>query len=352
MNHGVALDAALARLGPIDLGTERIPIGSALGRVPAEKLEAEAPIPPSPEAAHEGLALDPRATPGQLALVGQLDVGETFDGRLPLGSALLVGLEAPLPPGAKAVVPLSDVKWTEDQVLVAEAVQEGTGILHPGTDGGPDGECLMETGRPLSAARLHLLEKAGVEEVCVYRRPKVAVGGGGHPSLPALVARWMEACRPWLGPLRHELQAEARFDVDLLVEVGDHSPGFRASIEHFPTRPGGFQWGRDPRGRPWLRLPPDPFGAWCAWSLVAPAILPGFEIRRRWAALSEPLAREETHRFLPARLVPRGLGPPLLEVIPREGRLWSWLAACDGALPIAPRGPKLETETMVELSCF
>ncbi len=351
MNHGGELEAALAQLEPAPLAVERIPVGRALGRIAAEELRASAPIPEGPEAAHEGFALDPRSTPGAFELVGRLDVGEHFDGRLPRGHALRVGLEAPLPPGAEAVVPEAAARIAGDHVHVDVTLEAGEGVLAPGTDGGRDAP-LTEAGQPLFAARLHLLEKAGFDEVPVFRRPRIAVGGRGHPSLPALVARWMDGCRVWRGPLRHDLQGEDRFDVDLMVEVGDETPGFEASSGDFPTSPGGFQWGRDPAGRPWLRLPSDPFAAWCAWILVAPWILPGFTIRQRWGALSEPLPREELHRFLPVRLLPRGLGPPLVEVVPREGRLWSWLAACDGALPVSPRGPALEAESMVEVACF
>jgi len=341
VSDGGELEVALAQLGTVPLGVERIPVGRALGRIAAEELRAAGPIPSGPEAAREGFALDPGSTP----------VGEHFDGRLPRGRALRVGLEAPLPPGAEAVVPIDEVRVEADAIHVEASVRPGDGVLATGTDGAAS-EVLVGAGHPLFAARLHLLEKAGVDELPVFRRPRIAVGGGGHPSLPDLVARWMDGCRVWRGPLRHDLQGEDRFDVDLVVEVGDETPGFAPSTTDFPCRPGDFEWGRDPKGRPWLRLPSDPFAAWCAWILVAPRILPGFTVPHRWGALCEALPRETTHRFLPVRLLPRGLGLPLIEVVPREERLWSWLASCDGALAVAPKGPALEAETAVEIACF
>src|SRR5215467_14466166 len=105
-----ALEAIVSRVEP--LGTERVEIVSALGRVLAEAIVSRREIPPWPNSSMDGYAV--RATdtgPGvTLEVVGRVEAGAIPSRRVGPGQAMRIFTGAPLPDGADAIVPQEDVE--------------------------------------------------------------------------------------------------------------------------------------------------------------------------------------------------------------------------------------------------
>src|SRR3954447_20889642 len=103
----VSVDAArasvLAAVRP--LGSERVALDDALGRVLAEDVVADLTLPPFASSAMDGYALvaGPAAT---LKVVGESQAGRPFAGGLEAGQAVRISTGAVMPEGATAVAPI------------------------------------------------------------------------------------------------------------------------------------------------------------------------------------------------------------------------------------------------------
>ena len=104
-----ALEAIVSRVEP--LGTERVEILSALGRVLAEPIVSRREIPPWPNSSMDGYAVRAADTGRGVALtvVGRVEAGSVPARRVGAGEAMRIFTGAPLPDGADAVVPQEDV---------------------------------------------------------------------------------------------------------------------------------------------------------------------------------------------------------------------------------------------------
>lgn len=166
----------LSALSP--LPSEQVPLASALGRVLAEAPRALWNQPPLDVSAMDGYAV--RAAECAAVPIA-LSCGETIQaGSLPrrgLGptEAARIFTGAPLPTGADAIVIQEDTRVLESGLIeIREAPKPGQHIRLAGLDFATGGE-LAKSGTLLTARDLALLAAAGIGEVTVHRKPKVAI---------------------------------------------------------------------------------------------------------------------------------------------------------------------------------
>ena len=170
-----ALTAILSRVRP--LGTERVELLAALGRVLAEPIVSRRVIPPWPNSSMDGYALraeDTRADGAGLRVVGRVTAGSLPPRALGAGEAMRIFTGAPLPDGADAVVPQEDVTLEGECVRIPGRVARGTCVRPIGEDVRA-GDLVLEPGRGLGAAEIGLLGTLGYARVAVGRRPRVAI---------------------------------------------------------------------------------------------------------------------------------------------------------------------------------
>jgi len=100
-----ALDVILSRIGL--MGTERVMLDRAAGRVLAEDIVAGLSVPPFDNSAMDGYAVrsaDIAALPARLHVAGELAAGLRWEGELGPGQALRIMTGAPVPGGADIIV--------------------------------------------------------------------------------------------------------------------------------------------------------------------------------------------------------------------------------------------------------
>jgi putative molybdopterin biosynthesis protein len=160
---------------PARLPTVRLPVGDALGLVTAEPVWAGRSSPAFDAAAMDGIAVDSRDTLGASestpVVLTDFDVVDTGD---------------PLPPGRDAVVMREHVHRTGPAASRAElraAVAPYTDVRTIGEDVSA-GELLLPEGHRLRAVDLAAVAAAGVLDVVVRRRPRVAVIPTGDEVRP------------------------------------------------------------------------------------------------------------------------------------------------------------------------
>jgi molybdopterin molybdotransferase len=304
-----ALDAILSRVQP--LGTERVEILSALGRVLADPIVSRREIPPWPNSSMDGYAVRAGDT-GQgvaLTVVGRVEAGAMPSRSIGAGEAMRIFTGAPLPAGADAVVPQEDVEAVNGRIDLRGSVERTAYVRAAGEDVRV-GDRVLEPGTVLSAAEIGLLATLGHGQVRVYRRPRIAIlstgneladlgaepGPGQIPNTNtySLTAQVLEAGGEpvSLGVARDQLDAIAERvararDADVLVSsagvsVGDLDLVRKALIEagaelhlwQVSMRPGKPITFGSLAGHPVFGLPGNPVSAMVTFELfVRPALL-------------------------------------------------------------------------------
>jgi molybdopterin molybdotransferase len=191
------LDAQLQPLDP-----EPVPLRMAARRVLAESIVSNVDVPGFDRATMDGYALAAESTEGAtsynrlpLTVIGDSLPGRPFPHHVGAGQAVRIMTGAPMPQGCDAVLPAEWVDSDERSECKPDRAQPSsifaTTAVSPGKHVGRRGEdvtqgtALLPPGRLLRPQDLGVLSSIGVEQVHVYRRPRVRLVVTGNELLPA-----------------------------------------------------------------------------------------------------------------------------------------------------------------------
>jgi molybdopterin molybdotransferase len=117
--------------------------------------------------------------PVRLEVIGSVYAGSKFGGEVKNGTAVKICSGAPIPRGAEAVVSIELCEEASPgEVLVKADSDRGRNILMAGKEV-TAGAIIVRQGERLLPGFLGLAAAAGIHEVKVYRRPRVAIVGVG-----------------------------------------------------------------------------------------------------------------------------------------------------------------------------
>ncbi|MEW6683917.1 MAG: gephyrin-like molybdotransferase Glp [Nitrospirota bacterium] len=174
-----ALKTVLGAAGT--LGTERVPVLAALGRVLAEDIVATRDIPPWNNSSVDGYAV--RATdvasatrdrPVALTVIEEIPAGLMPNKTVTPGTAARIMTGAPMPEGADAVVMVEDTSLDGERVLIRAAAEAGESVRVRGQDVRA-GAVVIPKGRRVRPAEVGMLASLGHTAVTVGRQPRVGV---------------------------------------------------------------------------------------------------------------------------------------------------------------------------------
>ncbi len=172
----------LDRLDNLQLPTERLSLGDALDRVTAEPIVAAEDLPPAPRSTMDGFAVIAADTfgatqslPAYLQITGEVLMGAPPKGCLERGSCYRIPTGGLLPDNADSVVMLEHtVPVDETMVEVVKGIGSGTNVIKAGDDI-RTGTQALPAGHRLRPSDLGLLAGLGIDEVVVYRRPRIGI---------------------------------------------------------------------------------------------------------------------------------------------------------------------------------
>jgi putative molybdopterin biosynthesis protein len=163
------------------VGTEQVSISEAHNRVLAQDIRAPLNIPSFSRSTVDGYAVKAADTfsasedkPVSLRFCGHVAIGESPSVVVEKGLAAETVTGAPLPDGADSVVMVEYTNRQGNKVLVHRPVSIGENMMAAGSDIRKN-ETVLKKGRILGSREIGVLAAIGLTEVCVYRRPKVAV---------------------------------------------------------------------------------------------------------------------------------------------------------------------------------
>jgi putative molybdopterin biosynthesis protein len=177
------------------LPAETVPLAAALGRVVARGVAALADAPPFDRSSVDGFALRAadaagasEAAPRRFRLNAEvLACGVAPAIEVAPGTATAIATGGVVPRGADAVVMIEQTALGESPdgpaMLLSRAAAPGQCIAFAGSDIAR-GEALLRAGTPVGSREIGMLAAAGLAEVAVVRRPRVAVLSTGDELVP------------------------------------------------------------------------------------------------------------------------------------------------------------------------
>ncbi len=160
------------------VGTERIHLLEAAGRVLAEDAVAPWDLPLWDNSAMDGYAVrsgDCTTIPCCLRVTGFLPAGAKGDGVVvEAGCAVRIMTGAPTPAGCDAVVPVEETDDGQQEVTLCEPVTKGQHIRFRAEDVA-SGVTFLRSGTLIRPPEINMLAGFGMALVPVYRRPIVAI---------------------------------------------------------------------------------------------------------------------------------------------------------------------------------
>ena len=329
-DEATAIIASAAR----PIGTERVAVSEAAGRVLAAAVIAAIDSPRADVSAMDGYAVrasDLGEDPLSLRVAGESFPGSGWSGRVAPGQCVRIFTGAPLPQGADRILIQERVRRDGDAVLIHDDPGPATWVRPLGKDF-CRGDEVLPTGRLLDPAALIAAAGADVAEVEVYARPRIALLANGDELAEPGEARLSSLAVPdsaslgvaalaehWGGKvigrtrLPDDLQPmeaaarDAGAAADLVVIIGGASVGDRdlakamlapqgldLLFDRISIRPGKPAWfGRVGRC-PVLGLPGNPTSALVTARLLLAPLLAAMQGRPVQAALAWEPARLAT----------------------------------------------------------
>lgn len=306
----------LLLVAPIE-DVEVVAVAAAVGRTLATPVVAAADVPTIANSAMDGFAVRAAdlAVGALLDVVADVPAGSPLDPALGAGQCCRIMTGAPIPSDADTVVPVELVSQSTDRstITLVETPAPGAHVRGAGEDF-TRGIEVLPAGIVLGARELGLVSGAGVAEVSVVRRPRVAVVATGDELRPpgatlergqifesnglflatALTAAGADVSARLVLPDDDDAFAtglqEAAAQADLVVlsggvSVGDHdvvrivlqarARSFFRHVSMQPGRPQGWGLWRTEEGRtvPLVALPGNPLSTMVSFELFVTALL-------------------------------------------------------------------------------
>jgi len=160
------------------VGTERIHLLEATGRVLAEDAAAPWDLPLWDNSAMDGYAVraaDCLTMPCRLRVTGFLPAGARAEGiTVEPGCTVRIMTGAPVPAGCDAVVPVEETDDGKEEVTLLEPVKKGQHFRLRAEDVA-SGAVFVRSGTSIRPSEVNMLAGFGMALVPVYRRPTVAI---------------------------------------------------------------------------------------------------------------------------------------------------------------------------------
>jgi molybdopterin molybdotransferase len=163
------------------LGTERVGLLDAVGRVAAEAVTAARAVPASDNSAMDGFAVrgdDVASAPARLRIVGSAPAGSVLAEPVERGTAAKIFTGSVIPDGADTVVRVEDTDEADGMVTVRVPIKRGVNVRGRGEDVMP-GATVLVSGTCVGPADIGVLASVGRAAVTVFRRPRVAIVSTG-----------------------------------------------------------------------------------------------------------------------------------------------------------------------------
>lgn len=174
-----ARDILLSRVK--QMGTEKVSLEKASGRVIAQDIIAAENVPPFDRSPYDGYAFRAedvqnasKENPVTLKILEEIPAGGVPHCTVTEGTAVKILTGAPVPPGADAVQMFEKTEFTADTVTLFKPLRSGDNVVYAGEDV-KKGTELAKSGTVIDAGLMGTLAGQCIANPEVYRRPMVGI---------------------------------------------------------------------------------------------------------------------------------------------------------------------------------
>ena len=171
---------------PLKTATETIPLSEANHRVLAKDVHAHYDYPHFRRAGMDGYAIlssDDHDFPPEFNVRGEIQAGATWDQPLQSGDAVRIMTGAYVPSDVGKVIRIEKTRPAKDENKVQIITTESkTNITEAGTDV-KSGDIVLAKDQEINPGGLAVLTAFGVQEVTVYKKPRIAIIATGTELL-------------------------------------------------------------------------------------------------------------------------------------------------------------------------
>lgn len=176
------------RVNPV--GTERIPLDKAFGRILAEEIKAAEDVPAFDRSPYDGYAFRSadvknatKENPVILKVIDNIPAGDIAEVPLKEGEAARLMTGAPIPEGADAVRMYEETEFTETEVKIFSPAKAGENIIYAGEDV-KKGTVLAQSGMKIDSGLMGTLAGQNIPEPLVFQKLKVGIVITGSELVP------------------------------------------------------------------------------------------------------------------------------------------------------------------------
>ncbi|MCE4612733.1 MAG: molybdopterin molybdotransferase MoeA [Desulfurococcales archaeon] len=177
---GEGVNEKLLREGSSAVKLEDLP-----GRLSASDILSPISLPWFPKSLLDGCAVRSidvasasEENPVELSYAGRVKIGQKPSRELGPRECIEVDTGSWLPVGADSVIPVEDLSFKNDRVIVERSVEPGSGVAMPATDVAK-GDQLVEMGRPFGPETVAALASVGLDSAQATRKVRVTVFSTG-----------------------------------------------------------------------------------------------------------------------------------------------------------------------------
>lgn len=214
------------------LGTERVELSEAAGRVLAEDIFADSDLPPFDRSQMDGfavLARDTQNLPVKLRIAGESAAGRGWHGVLKRGQAVRIMTGARLPIGADAIQKVELTSEANGLVTINEPTAVGRYIVAKGKEV-KKGSKVLRSGEILSAKNIAIPAAFGYSRVKVAKRPRVAILSTGSEIVDIGKKPKLDQIRNSNSVMIRALSERAGAIATVVTSVGDDLEQLKAQI--------------------------------------------------------------------------------------------------------------------------
>ncbi len=161
------------------LGTERIDIADALGRILAEDVKSDIDMPPFDKAAMDGFACRRADLPNELTLIETIPAGYVPKETIGINQCSRIMTGSTVPAGADCVIMKEYVETLTENTVRFVGEKTADNICRKGEDIKAD-DIVLSKGTELKPQHIAVLASAGRTEPLVAKRPRVAILATGN----------------------------------------------------------------------------------------------------------------------------------------------------------------------------
>jgi len=216
------------------LGTERIDIADAPGRVLAENIVADTDLPPFDRSQMDGYAVkadDTNSAPVKLNIVGESAAGRGWHKTLRKGEAVRIMTGAPVPKGADAVQKIELSSEVDGFVTLTEPTSKGRYIIAKGGEV-RKGRIVLKQGTIIDPGNISLPAAFGYAKLKVSKRPRVAIISTGTEIVEINKKPKRDQIRNSNSLMLAALCRRAAADPTVFPIVGDNISDLRSQISN------------------------------------------------------------------------------------------------------------------------